>query len=298
MSSPPELDPRYQELMRRRNGNGHGTATLDRPAPKVRCRRCHLEYDKGLALCPWCDADPKAPPPPADDAPASKSRKRNPLDSLPTVTLTPEDPQPAAEPPRVRKPAPAPRLCACGGRVNTFNGKCARCDKAAPTTTDARPVRISATTEVKGEVVPDPAPEALEPPTHEAESASSREPPPDVPAGPGPRLCSRCEKRPAREGTTPKGRPYRTCVECHDTATRDRQNWEARQREAASSFAAAESASEPRRPAPRPASSWSRVDPEAVAFDAIVRALSRLDEGQRQRVMTYTAIRFQLGVVS
>ena len=112
---------------------------------------------------------------------------------------------PTAEPPRVRKPAPAGKHCdRCGGRVNTFSQRCPRCDTKAPTTIDARPVRIA---------TPEPEPEI----------AAAPEPEPAPTAAPAPTgtLCQRCKKRPVKAGLYGE-KPFKTCPTClADQSRRD-----------------------------------------------------------------------------
>ncbi len=256
MASPD--DPRIAELLARRNGS-NGTASLPplaKTPPQVECKSCRLKRPATTDPCPWCQNDPTAPPPPADDAPA----------------------------PRVRKPAAANKLCdRCGGKINTFSQKCPRCDTKAPTVIDAKPVKRLTVADLPAvSVGPEPAAEPEPTPTAEAqvqpEPVAAEPPADDRPATDT--LCRKCRKRPVAPGTH-AGKPRTTCQTCADRAAAlAKARWD---REHGVEPVEAPAASPP--PAPV-------VDPEIAALAAVVAALKPLDEMERARVLDYAAKRF------
>lgn len=148
-----EVDPRVAELLRRREA----TRVLT-PGATPRCPACAGAVDS-TGVCRRCRPEEHAKaragtrpgePPPKLKAKPEDVRLPAPGPTPPAPPAPPPvsfpPPAPAPEPapaPKLRRSEPATNRCpSCSGRINSFSGKCPRCDVKPPTTFDVEPVKV------------------------------------------------------------------------------------------------------------------------------------------------------------
>jgi len=248
-------DPRIAELLGRRNG----TATIARTPPQVRCRKCHLSYDANEPACTFCGHDPTAPPEPA-----------------------------SPQSPRVRKPTPSPpqQKCGkCGGRINTFAGKCPRCDTVAPTTLDAKPVkRLTVADLPTVTLTPEPAAEPEPAQVQQPQQVQQVQPEPAAPAEPAP------DPEPADDQAEGDDQAEDLCW-CGRPNRHSGRHAGQKQGDAVAGITAP-SLETVREMKQAVRAVTPIVDPEAAAIDAVVAALGPLCPAARARVLAYIDSRF------